>query len=198
MQPALGRPLHGVFAAFDHEPLAAASIGQVHAPTLHGDVEVIVKVRRPGVDECIEEDLEIMQSLAVAASRRWAIAQQYDLPSLVQEFALTLRLELDYIREGHNAEGFAANFAGHPSLHIPRVYWETTTERVLTLERIRGIKISDLPALDTAGIARPPLAERATRVLLKMAFEDAFYHADPHAGNFFIESDGRIGLVDYG
>jgi len=198
VQTALGRPLHEVFASFDHEPLAAASIGQVHAATLHGGVEVIVKVRRPGVVECIEEDLEIMQSLAVAASRRWAIAQQYDLPSLVQEFAETLRSELDYIREGHNAERFAANFAGNPSLHIPKVYWETTTERVLTLERIRGIKISDLAALDDAGIARPALAERATRVLLKMVFEDGFYHADPHAGNFFIESDGRIGLIDYG
>jgi ubiquinone biosynthesis protein len=198
VQTALGRPLQEVFASFDHKPLAAASIGQVHAATLRSGVEVVVKVRRPGVVECIEEDLEIMQSLAAAANRRWALAQQYDLPSLVQEFAATLRSELDYLREGRNAERFAANFAGNPSLHIPKVFWETTTEQVLTLERIRGIKISDLAALETAGIARPALAERATRVLLKMVFEDGFYHADPHPGNFFIESDGRIGLIDYG
>ncbi len=198
VQAELGRPLHDVFASFDHDPLAAASIGQAHAATLLDGAEVVVKVRRPGVVECIEEDLEILQSLSAAASRRWALAEQYDLPSLVEEFAATIRSELDYIREGHNAERFAANFAGDPTIHIPKVYWETTTERILTLERIRGIKISDLAALDASGIARPALAERAARILLKMVFEDGFYHADPHAGNFFIETDGRIGLIDYG
>lgn len=198
VQAELGRPLHEVFASFDHEPLAAASIGQVHAATLLNGVEVVVKVRRPGVVEGIEQDLEIMQSLAAAASRRWDFAAQYDLPSLVQEFATTIRTELDYIREGHNAERFAANFAGNLTIHIPKVFWETTTKRILTLERIRGIKISDLEALDAAGIARSALAERAARVLLKMIFEDGFYHADPHAGNFFIETDGRIGLIDFG
>jgi ubiquinone biosynthesis protein len=194
----LGHPPHEVFASFAHEPLAAASIGQAHAATLLSGVEVVVKVRRPGVLERIEEDLEIMQALAVAASKRWSFAEQYDLPSLVQEFATTLRAELDYVREGHNAERFAANFAGDPTIHIPRVFWETTTGRMLTLERIRGIKISDLAALDAAGIARPALAERAARILLKMVFEDGLYHADPHPGNFFIEPGGRIGLIDYG
>lgn len=198
VQAELGRPLQEVFASFDHHPLAAASIGQVHAATLPGGVEVVVKVRRPGVLECIEKDLEILQTLATTASRHWSFAEQYDLPALVQEFAATIRTELDYIREGHNAERFAANFAHDSSIHIPRVFWETTTERVLTLERMRGMKISNLAALDAAGIDRAALAERAARILLKMIFEDGFYHADPHAGNFFIEADGRIGLIDYG
>jgi ubiquinone biosynthesis protein len=195
----LGCPLQEVFATFDAMPVAAASIGQAHAATLLNGEEVIVKVRRPGVVEQIEEDLEILQHLAITASRRWEFANHYDVPGLVQEFAQTLRAELDYIREGRDAERFAVNCAGEPfSIHIPCIYWETTTDRVLTLERIRGIKINDLAALDAAGIDRPALAERAAHIILKMILEDGFYHADPHPGNFFIEPDGRIGLIDYG
>jgi ubiquinone biosynthesis protein len=195
----LGRPIKEVFATFDPEPVAAASIGQAHAATLPDGVEVIIKVRRPGVVEQIEEDLEILQHLAITASRRWDLAKHYDLPRLVQEFAQTLRSELDYIREGRNAERFAVTCANEPfSIHIPRIYWETTTDRVLTLERIRGIKINDLAALDAAGIDRPALAERAAHIILKMILEDGYYHADPHPGNFFIEPGGRIGLIDYG
>ncbi|HEX5505079.1 MAG TPA: AarF/ABC1/UbiB kinase family protein [Thermomicrobiales bacterium] len=193
-----GRPVGEVFAAFDPAPLAAASIGQAHAATLPDGAAVVVKVRRPGIVEQVAEDLEIMQNLAAAASRRWEFASQYDLVGLAQEFAQTLQAELDYLREGRNAERFAANFAGDPAIHIPRVYWETTTSRALTLERIEGLKIDDLAALDAAGIDRAALAERATRVILKMVFEDGFFHADPHPGNFFIEPGGRIGLIDFG
>ena len=195
----LGCPIEEVFATFDPVPVAAASIGQAHAATLHNGDEVIIKVRRPGVVKQIEEDLEIIQNLAITASRRWEFADHYDLPGLAKEFADTLRSELDYIREGRNAERFAVNCADDPfSIHIPAVYWETTTARVLTLERIRGFKINDLAALDAADIDRPALAERAARIILKMILEDGFYHADPHPGNFFIEPDGRIGLIDYG
>ncbi len=195
----LGCPIEKFFATFDPVPVAAASIGQAHAATLRDGTEVIVKVRRPGVVEQVDEDLEIIQHLAATASRRWEFADHYDLPGLAQEFAHTLRAELDYIREGRNAERFAVNCADEPfSIHIPSIYWETSTARVLTLERIRGIKINDLAALDAAGIDRPALAERAVRVILKMILEDGFYHADPHPGNFFIEPDGRIGLIDYG
>lgn len=115
-----------------------------------------------------------------------------------QEFSDTLRSELDYIREGQSAERFAANFLDDPGIHIPRVFWESTTKRVLTLERIRGTKINDLAGLDAQGIDRPALTEYATNVVLKMVCEDGFFHADPHPGNFFIESDGRIGLIDFG
>jgi ubiquinone biosynthesis protein len=194
----LGHPLEEVFNRFDPAPLAAASIGQAHSATLPDGSEAVVKVRRPGVVEQIEEDLEILQNLAAAASRRWELADQYDLVGLAQEFAQTLRAELDYIREGRNAERFAANFAGESAVHIPRVYWDTTTSRVLTLERIQGIKIDDLAALDAAGIDRAGLAERAARIVLKMVFEDGFFHADPHPGNFFVEPGGRIGLIDFG
>ena len=194
----LGQPIAACFAAFDPAPLAAASIGQAHAATLPDGTEVVVKVRRPGVVEQVEEDLTILQHLAAAASRRWELADQYDLVDLAEEFAETLRAELDYIREGHSAERFAANFAGDAAVHVPRIFWETTTARVLTLERIRGMKVDDLAALDAAGIDRAALARRAARIVLKMVFEDGFFHADPHPGNFFIEPDGRIGVIDFG
>ena len=194
----LGKPIEAAFARFDLTPLASASIGQVHAATLLDGTEVVVKVRRPGVVKQVEEDLEILQNLAAMASRRWELADQYDLPGLAHEFAQTLRDELDYLREARNAEHFAANFARDASVHIPRVYWETTTSRVLTLQRVRGIKINDLAALDAAHIDRRALAQRGAKLILRMVFEDGFFHADPHPGNFFVETDGRIGLIDFG
>jgi ubiquinone biosynthesis protein len=193
----LGQPIASLFAYFDSVPVAAASIGQAHLARLKNGTEVVVKVRRPGVVEQIEEDLDILQQLAAAAARRWHFAEHYDVVGLAQEFAQTLRAELDYIREGHNAERFARNFANESGVHIPRVYWETTTSRVLTLERIRGMKLNDLPVLQS-GFDRKAFADRATQVLLKMIFEDGFFHADPHPGNFFIEPQGRLGLIDFG
>jgi ubiquinone biosynthesis protein len=194
----LGQPIEHVFAHFDPVPLAAASIGQAHAATLGDGTEVVVKVRRPGVVEQVNEDLEILKELAATASQHWSFADRYDLTGLVEEFSQTLRRELDYIREAHNAERFAVNFADDPHIHVPRVYWEATTSRVLTLERIRGIKINDLNALDEQGTDRRWLADYATNVVLKMVCEDGFFHADPHPGNFFIEPHGTIGLIDFG
>jgi ubiquinone biosynthesis protein len=194
----LGRDPAIAFASFEIVPLAAASIGQAHAATLHDGTEVVVKVRRPGVVEQVEEDLEILRNLAAHASRRWQAAADYDIVGLADEFAQTLRAELDYLREGRNAERFAANFAQDDEVHIPRVFWDTTTTRVLTLERIRGVKVDDTEALDEAGIDRRALAELATRVTAQMVFEDGFFHADPHPGNFFVESHGQLGIIDFG
>jgi ubiquinone biosynthesis protein len=194
----LHQPIESVFADFEREPLAAASIGQAHAARLKDGTEVVVKIRRPGVVEQVEEDLEMLHEFATAATHHWEFADRYDLLGLAQEFSQTLRSELDYIQEGKNAERFAANFAGDPTIHIPQVFWETTTSRVLTLERIRGTKINNLAELDDQGIDRRALAEYSTNVVLKMVCEDGFFHADPHPGNFFIEADGRIGLVDFG
>lgn len=198
LETELAGPLESLFATFDLTPLASASIGQAHAATLLDGTEVVVKVRRPGATEQIEVDLEILQNLAAQADRRWVEAADYDLPGLAEEFARTLRGELDYLAEGRNAERFAENFATDAGVHIPKVYWETTTSRVLTLERLRGYKVSDLDGLDAAGIDRPALAAHATRVVAQMIFDDGFFHADPHPGNLFIEPDGRIGLIDFG
>jgi ubiquinone biosynthesis protein len=194
----LGRPLSEVFSSFDDAALAAASIGEAHAATLHNGAEVVVKVRRPGVVEQIEGDLLLLQDFAARAERHWEKAGEYDVVGLAAEFASTLRAELDYLTEGRHAERFAENFAGNDGIRIPQVYWDTTTSRVLTLQRLRGIKMSDLTALDESGIDRPGLAMSATRLTAQMIFEDGFFHADPHPGNFFVEEDGRIGVVDFG
>lgn len=194
----LGRPVGELFASFDPEPLAAASIGQAHAATLPDGTEVVIKVRRPGVVEQVEEDLEILLNLATALDRRWEFAKKFDVVGLAEEFAATLRYELNYLQEGRNAERFAENFADDPSVHIPRIFWETTTSRVLTLERIRGTKISDLTSPDSNGLDHRALAELGTQVILRMIFDHGFFHADLHPGNFFIEPDGRFGLIDFG
>ena len=194
----LGRPVDTIFTEFDPDPLAAASIGQAHAAVLADGTEVVVKVRRPGVVDQVGLDLEILDRTVRVISRWSRTARRYDLAGLTNEFAATLRSELDYEREADNAEEFAANFADDATLHIPRVYRDLTTSRVLTLERLRGLKVDDLDALDAAGIDRVVLAQHATTAMLKMVFEHGLFHADPHPGNFFIEPDGRIGLIDFG
>jgi len=194
----LGQPLEHSFATFDATPLAAASIGQAHLATLQDGTEVVVKVRRPGAAEQVDEDLKLLHSLASTASHRWEFANQYDVVGLVQEFDQSLRAELDYLREGHNAERFARNFAGESIVQIPQMFWETTTSRVLTQERIHGIKVTDLAALDAAGIDRAALSKHGARIFFKMVFEDGFFHADLHPGNLFIEEGGHIGLIDFG
>jgi ubiquinone biosynthesis protein len=194
----LGRPADEVFATFDYSPLASASIGQAHAATLPDGTEVVVKLRRPGVVEQVDEDLHMLLDLALKASNYWELARYYDLVAIASEFAQTLRNELDYVREGRNVERIAENFVQDARVHIPQVYWETTTSRMLTLERIRGIKISDVAALDAAGMDRSLIAHRAAHLLLTMILRDGFFHADPHAGNVFIEHDQTIGLIDFG
>ncbi|ERK73240.1 MAG: AarF/ABC1/UbiB kinase family protein [Actinobacteria bacterium] len=198
IQEELGAPAEELFETFDTEPLAAASIGQAHAATLHGGTQVVVKVRRPGAVAQIAEDLEILQNLAHRLDRRWEGAQQYNIPGLVEEFSRTLRAELDYLQEGRNAERFAANFEGSSDVQIPRIFWETTTSRVLTLERMRGIRIDDVEALDADHIDRHQLARRGSDNILRMVFEHQFFHADPHPGNMFVQPDGSIALIDFG
>ena len=194
----LGAEPDDLFAEFDPNPLASASIGQAHAAVLRDGTAVVVKVRRPGVVTTIQTDLEILQNLAIQASRRWDAAADYNLVALASEFAQTLRAELDYLQEGRNAERFADNLASNSGVHVPRVFWGTTTSRVLTLERIVGVKVDDLAALAAAHIDREALAKRAATLAVSMVFDDGFFHADPHPGNLFIEPDGRIGLIDFG
>ena len=194
----IGGPIDQVFSNFDLEPLAAASIGQVHLATLIDGTEVVVKVRRPGVVEQVEIDLDILHHLAVSASRFSRFENQYDLVGVVDEFSDTLREELDYRNEARNAERMAKNFAEDPSIHIPHIFWEATTSGMITMSRITGIKGTDSEGLDVAGVDRKALANRSAEIILKMIFEDGLFHGDPHPGNFFIEENGRIGLIDYG
>ncbi|MDQ4133166.1 MAG: AarF/ABC1/UbiB kinase family protein [Actinomycetota bacterium] len=194
----LGAPLESFFASFDRRPLAAASIGQAHAAVTRDGRDVVVKVRRPGVVEGVERDLALLEGLSGRVARRWKLARQYDVVALTQEFADTLRAELDYAREADNAQRFAENFAGDPSVCIPGVLADLSTSRVLTLERVHGVKVTDAAGLDAAQLDRASLAQRAANIEMRMIFEHGFFHADPHPGNFFIEAGGRIGLIDFG
>jgi ubiquinone biosynthesis protein len=192
------RSVDDVFASFDMQPVAAASIGQAHAATLSDGTDVIVKLRRPGIIENVEEDLHILMDLAALGARYWEMARYYDVVAIVEEFAQTLRTEMDYIHEARNLERIAENFAGDPDIHIPHVFGDLSTARVLTLERIRGVKINNVVELEARKLNRSVIAYRATRILLTMILRDGFFHADPHAGNVFVEDDGTIGLIDFG
>jgi len=194
----LGRPIDALFRSFDPVPLAAASLGQVHAAVLPNGDDVVVKVQRPDIQHTLAIDLAILSELAALAQERTALGQQYDLNELAWEFSATLRAELDYRREGRNADRFRKNFAGNPIIHIPTVYWDHTSARVLTSERLFGVKINDIPALEAGGIDRKRLARNSTEVILQEIFTDGFFHADPHPGNLFALPDGVIGAVDFG
>ena len=194
----LGADPEVVFASFEDKPLASASIGQAHAATLADGTSVVVKVRKPGAVAQVHTDLEILHTLAVHATRAWAFARDIDAVGMVEEFAQSLRAELDYLQEGRNAERFADNFRDDPTIVIPRVFWPHTTPRVLTLERMRGMNVADTRALERTGVDRDLLARRGAGIVLKMIFEDRFFHADLHPGNLFIHPDGTIALIDFG
>ena len=194
----LGRPTEEIFKSFDPTPIGVASIGQVYSCTTADGREVVVKVQKPGVPELVREDMYILGQAAVAATKYWKGAQQYDLVGIAQEIADTIKTETDYIQEGHNGEYFAQFFQEDPTVHVPKILWESTTVKVLTMERINGIGILDVQALDKAGFDRKELAIRSVNLWLKMVFEAEVFHADPHPGNLFVEPDGRLGLVDFG
>jgi len=193
----LGHPPEEVFASIDPEPLGAASLGQVHAATLADGSEVVIKVQRPNIQPTIATDLEILQALAPAAQRS-PHGQVFDFVAMADDFAYTLNNELDYRLEGRNADRFRANFADEPLLHVPHVYWEYTTPRILVLERIQGVKIDDVAALEQAGYDRRQVAMHAARMLVKEVLEDGFFHADAHAGNFVVMPGEVIGVMDFG
>ncbi len=194
----LGRSTDEIFRSFDPKAIGVASIGQVYCCTLLDGTEAVVKVQKPGVPEMVEEDMFILGRSAISAAKHWEGAKQYDLVGIVQEIADTIKTETDYIREAHSAEYFAQFFEKDPTVHIPRIIWESTTIRVITMERIRGIGVLDVEALDKAGFDRKDLAKRSVNLWMKMVFEGEAFHADPHPGNLFVEPDGRLGLVDFG
>jgi len=194
----LGRATDEVFNSFDEQPIGVASIGQVYACTQADGTAVVVKVQKPGVPELVAEDMDILNHAAVSATKHWKGAEQYDLVGIVQEMAEIIKTETDYIHEGHSAEYFARFFEKDKTIHVPKIIWESTTERVITMELIRGIGILDVQSLDKAGFNRQELAKRSVSLWLRMVFEAEAFHADPHPGNLFVEPDGRLGLVDFG
>ena len=194
----LGDSIEDLFAAFEQRPLAAASLAQVHAATLPDGQAVVVKVQRPHIGQTIDLDLDILYDLARLLRDRTPLGDVYNFIEIAEDFAATLRAEMDYRREGRNAERFRTNFSAESYLHVPRVYWEYSTRRVLTMERLSGVKIDDIEALDEAGYDRHQVALHAARAIIKEILEDGFFHADPHPGNFVIMPGEVIGVMDFG
>jgi len=220
----LGAPPEEVFAAFDPEPLAAASIAQVHRARLDDGSEVVVKVRRPGIRPIIEADLRWLSRLAELAEAESIELRRYQPQEVARQFTQSLRRELDFGAECRNAERIAANFTAYSDadsqrdaaisdttvsatdepgqtpaiIVIPRVYWQWTGERVCVQEFIDGISGRKLQAVDQAGLDRKILARRGARAVLKMIIEDGFFHADPHPGNTFYLPGNRIAFIDFG
>jgi ubiquinone biosynthesis protein len=194
----LGQPIETIFSQVNPIPTAAASLGQVHAATLADGQEVIIKVQRPNIEHIIDIDLDILYDMARLAQNRTPLGETYNLIAIAEDFAFTLRGELDYRREGHNADRFRENFQDEPYLYIPQIHWDYTTRRVLVMERISGIKIDEVEALDEAGYDRDVIAEHSARMITKEILEDGYFHADPHPGNFFVMENEVIGLMDYG
>ncbi|MEZ4517651.1 MAG: AarF/UbiB family protein [Chloroflexota bacterium] len=170
----LGRPIHEIFLAFDRTPMAAASLAQVYPAMLPDRTEVVVKVQRPNVDRIVSIDLEIIQDIARLAKERIPGFLPFDPVDLADQFATALREELDYRREGHNADRFRENFKNEKFLYVPKVYWEYTTTKVMLQERIRGIKFDDFAAMDAAGYDRDEIAMHAARMVVKEVLQDGF------------------------
>ncbi|MFU8769221.1 MAG: ABC1 kinase family protein [Desulfotignum sp.] len=193
-----GRPLHEVFHSMETRPFASASIGQVHRASVTGQDRLAVKIQRPGIRKIIEADLEIIHHLAGIMERNIAEAAFYRPVKIVEEFAKTLEKELDYTIEAANMERMASQFRHDRTIHIPRVYTAESSERVLTMECIDGIKASDIDAIDRAGLDRKVLTRRGADFIMKQVFEHGFFHADPHPGNIFVLENNRICPVDFG
>ena len=194
----LGRPLDQIYASFDHEPLAAASLGQVHRATLPNGTQVAVKVLRPGIEEVVATDLRSIRAVLRMLDHWLHLSDVIDLDLLDQDFSTTFTNELDYILEAHNAETFQLNLLMDPHVDIPQIFWERSTHKVLTMEFMDGVRIDNLKAMDQEGIDRAEVAKNLMGVFYEMVLNDGFYHADPHPGNIFVRHDGIIQLIDFG
>lgn len=194
----LGAPVEQFFAEIDPEPLAAASIAQVHRARLKTGEQVAVKLRRPGIVAVVESDISALMALAALAERHISGSELYDPVAIMREFARTIRREMDFSREAHTIEKFRDNFAKTPWMYFPKVYWEQTSKAVLTMEYIAGVKVSDRTRLDEQGLDGKLIARRGADSFLEMVLTHGFFHGDLHPGNVLILPDNVICLLDYG
>ncbi len=198
----LGRPIREVFAVFDEQAIAAASLGQAHRARLPTGERLVVKVQRPGIETLIAVDLDALRWAINWLKRYPAIARRANLDALFDEFSGTLYQEIDYLAEGRNAEHFAADFASWERIGIPSIDWPRTTRRVLTMQDVSAIKITDVTAFEAQGVSRQAVAKTLFEFYLQQVFVNGFFHADPHPGNLFVEPHGEgrftINVVDFG
>jgi ubiquinone biosynthesis protein len=199
IQEDLGLSIDQLFVEFEERPIAAASIGQVHRATLPNGKRVAVKVQRPGAPRQIEADVALLYQAARLAKERVRALDFIDAHQLVDEFSRSIRQELDYRLEARNAETFYRNFAGHPHVRVPKVFWTYTRSRVLTLEWLDGVQVADLDPNQWSLEDRRDLAYLMTETWMTMIFRHGFFHGDPHPANILVLGHGeQIGLVDFG
>jgi predicted unusual protein kinase regulating ubiquinone biosynthesis (AarF/ABC1/UbiB family) len=194
----LGGPITSFYKDFDREPLAAASLGQVHRATLFNGEEVVVKVQRPGLQRLFDIDFEVLANLVKFAKRRIPSLKNLDLEAIYQEFVTILYREIDYVQEGMNADRFRRNFEDHDYILVPRIYADLTTRRVLTMEYMPGIKVNDRRSLEAIGINPKDINHIGICAYMKQLLQDGYFQADPHPGNMAVRSDGKLIFYDFG
>lgn len=194
----LGSPAEELFAEFSAQPIAAASIAQVHRGKLKSGEEVVFKVRRPGIVKIIETDIDVLMGLAYLIEQHVPTIAHYDPVGLVKEFRRSIMRELNFTREGRTVDRFALNFSGSSTVYIPKIFWDYSGDIVLTMEYVPGIKISDLENLRAQGYDLKEIAARGADAFLRQVLDFGLFHADPHPGNVFVLPDQVICMLDYG
>ncbi|HKX83662.1 MAG TPA: AarF/ABC1/UbiB kinase family protein [Pyrinomonadaceae bacterium] len=194
----LGKKINEVYAEFEIEPVAAASLGQVYRARLHSGEEVAVKVQRPNLEAIIKGDVAILKKVANFAERFPQLNENADWTGMLREFDVTIHEEMDYAAEGRNAETFREHFKNWTNIHVPRIYWHATTSKVLTMDFIHGTKVTDLEEQERRGISPAKVNRLLIKTYLKQLLEDGFFHADPHPGNLLVMPDGRLAFFDFG
>jgi len=193
-----GLEIDEIFSSFNEEPIAAASIAQVHKGVLHSGEEVAVKIQRPNIERTIYSDLSILNFIAKQIKKRLKSLKEFDPVTIVTEFEHSIFSELDFVLEGSNAEKFAENFKDDPDVVFPKIYWEFSSKKVLVMEYINGTDIADIEALDSKGIDKDLVCQRLLSGIIKMVADHGFFHADPHTGNVLVLDDGRVAFLDCG
>lgn len=194
----LGKTVEQLFSFFDETPIASASISQVHRAVTKNSEQVIVKIQRPNVKNTIDTDLRILFNLAKLIEKSIPESHLFAPSVIINEFSKTIRRELDFYREGQNIERFRRNFSDDETVYMPKVYWELTTDRIVTMEYIDGIKISEIDELKAAGLDKKKIAVNGAQLVLEQIFEHGFFHADPHPGNIFVLPNNVIAPLDFG
>ncbi|WP_042341287.1 AarF/ABC1/UbiB kinase family protein [Calothrix sp. PCC 7507] len=198
IQQELGKKIPELFETFEPIPLAAASLGQVHKAILHSGEAVVVKVQRPGLKKLFEIDLQILKGITRYFQNHPKWGRGRDWVGIYEECCRILWEEIDYLNEGRNADTFRRNFRSYDWVKVPRVYWRYTSSRVLTLEYVPGIKISQYEALEAAGLDRKNIARQGAQAYLHQLLNNGFFHADPHPGNIAVSPDGGLIFYDFG
>ncbi len=194
----LEKKINQVYAEFDIEPVAAASLGQVYRAKLFTGEEVAVKVQRPNLAGIIKGDIEILRKVTKFAERFPSLNENADWAGMLREFDETIHEEMDYSAEGKNAERFHASFKDWSNIHVPKIYWSATTSKVLTMEFIHGTKVTSLEELGGRNVSPEKVNRLLIKTYLKQLLEDGFFHADPHPGNLLVMPDGRLAFFDFG